>query len=134
MRTGAENNTRVEVMYRDADNYKTRDVHVFAGPPAPDLLARLVGCLDNDGDAYRLKPEMVGLRHPATVAPTFMVRFPDPDVDHDWSELDAHDVTPTPLAPSDARGFADFVAECERASEAGWGESGRTLSHPSATI
>ena len=108
--------TRIDLLYRDAANYKTASGVVFRGEPTPDLVARLTAALDGDS----IVCEQVGLIHPARTDNLFAGRFPDEEDDHGWVELDPERIRAVTSAPTDDRTFAEFVAACEQAAADGW--------------
>lgn len=110
-------NTRLDFLYRDAANYKTTSTVVVKGSPTPDLTARLHAALD---EGTYFAPELVGLEHPARRDVVFMARFPDPDDDHPFVELDADGITATARPATDTRTLSELVAAFEAAHAAGW--------------
>ena len=103
-------NTMVPVIYRDACNYKLHASWVFTGPPTPELTERLRSALD---DGLYLVAEQVGFEHLARGDDLFMLRFPDPEDDHGYLELEVDQVAPTAEEATDGRTFEQFVAACE---------------------
>lgn len=74
-------NTRVEYLYRDADNYKQFAWVVLGGEITPEERAHITAAL-NDGEFFI--PSQVGLED----LQPHMPLFPNPESDHVWHELD----------------------------------------------
>jgi hypothetical protein len=74
-------NTRVEYVYRDADNYKQFASVVLMGEITPEERARIAAGLDG---SECFIPSQVGLEDLQPRMPF----FPNPDSDHVWHELD----------------------------------------------
>ena len=71
-------NTKINYLYRDADNYKVYNVCVIAGELTGAEIRTIIGCCDS-GEYFI--PRQIGL--PETRFETY-----DPAVDHCWFELD----------------------------------------------
>lgn len=103
------NNARIEFMYRDGDNYKYHGEVVVSGSLSwPELLPFL-----NDGEKFA--PEDVGIEHPGLAAE----RFPDPQSDHCWCEIDEDCLKETNQEPTHGTA-AELLDKFRRASAAGW--------------
>lgn len=81
-------NTKIEYLYRDADNYKAYNSCVISGELTQDQIDTLVDCL-MDGEYF--VPRMVGL--PEKKFETYA-----PETDHPYFELDENCFTPTDAA------------------------------------
>lgn len=81
-------NTRINYLYRDADNYKAYNSCVVAGEIAQEQIDTILDCL-MDGEYF--VPRMVGL--PEKKFDTY-----DPGADHPYFELDEDSFTPTDAA------------------------------------
>ena len=98
-------NTRVEYLYRDADNYKQFASVVLSGEITPEERARIATALDN-GEYFI--PSQVGLEDLQTRMPF----FPNPDSDHVWHELDANlGITLVDYPPTGDAGIHEFASK-----------------------
>lgn len=77
--------TRVEYMYRDADNYKAWAHVDLAGAITPEqreTVRLTLASINVDHDGFI--PEKIDWPH----AGLSLDKYPDPESDHDWHELD----------------------------------------------
>jgi hypothetical protein len=95
-------NTRIEYLYRDADNYKQFGSVVLRGEITSQERERIKASLDS-GEYFI--PSQVGL---PDLQPK-MISFPDRDADHVWHELDVESdisfTTEPPTAHLDVHAF-----------------------------
>lgn len=82
-------NTKIEYMYRDADNYKKYKTVILEGVLTPEEIRDLLNCLD-DGEFFIA--QQVGL-------PDAHFDRYDPESDHPWMTLDGA-FTTTNAAPT----------------------------------
>lgn len=105
-------NTRLNLMYRDASNYKSTGEVVFAGAPTPELVNRFYAACDDDaGTGPSIICEQVAIEKPS-----FGGVYED---DHPWVEVS---LDPVGAAATDHRTFEEFVQEVEAAAVEGWDE------------
>lgn len=89
-------NTRINYLYRDADNYKMPNSCIVAGKITPEQIDTIISTLD-DGEYFI--PRLVGL--PEKKFDTY-----DPQSDHPFFELG-----PDSFEPTKARGTIDLTVE-----------------------
>lgn len=85
-----EKNTRIEYLYRDADNYKVWNCAVIPGEISNEQVKEILDCLD-DGEYFI--PHLVGL--PEKKFDDF-----DPEVDHGFFELGPYSFEETDEVPT----------------------------------
>lgn len=107
-------NTRIDYMYRDADNYKQHEWLIVSGAPTQELTDRLEETLD-DGEYFL--PGRVGL----TPLQSMMIdapNFGESGADHVWHELTG--ISETESEPTRQLTFEELVLAFEKAVEGGW--------------
>ena len=82
-------NTRINYLYRDADNYKMQNSCVIEGPVTEQQIGKILSCCDM---AHYFIPKQVGL--PETRFKTY-----NPEVDHCWFEIEESGFEPTDSPP-----------------------------------
>lgn len=110
-------NTRIEYLYRDADNYKCHNAVVIPGTMSREQIVRLMACLD-EGEYFI--PEQVGL--PANDMQSLGYSY-DEQSDHPWFQLYASGIVPTAQAPTEDVDPEALVVRFEKAAKDGWDES-----------
>lgn len=93
-------NTKINYLYRDADNYKMHNSCVISGQITPEQIASIIDTLD-DGEHFI--PHMVGL--PEQKFDTY-----DPQSDHPYFELGPDSFEPTMVKATVELTVAELVA------------------------
>lgn len=105
--------TRIGVLYRDADNFKSHGYYHVAGELTPEHVNRLRATVNGDG---HFLPRQIGADHLGGALGDY-----DEQSDHPWHEMDLDDVETTDYPDGEYMGTAEeFVATMEKASEEGW--------------
>jgi hypothetical protein len=105
-------NTRIEYLYRDADNYKIWEQVVVSGRLAFDDIGRYLD------DGHFIASE-VGLPDPQLEWAKQGYRFPT-DSDHVYVEVTADDIQPTLDAPTVSISASELLGRFKTASAKGW--------------
>jgi hypothetical protein len=102
-------NIRFSYMYRDAGNYKERGFVIFSNPSdySIDKLEKSIRNVLIDQLFFIPSECRIPLVH------TF---FFDPDLDHEWYELEEIELTPEPV--TDKRSIDTFIKICTKSYEA----------------
>ena len=109
-------NTKINYLYRDADNYKMQNECVIKGEITPEQIAVILSCL-NTGEFFI--PEQVGM-------PAMRFSKYDPQSDHPWMELQEDSFEPTSCKPTIDMTAEELVNQfLERKNN--WEEKGRNF-------
>ena len=106
-------NTKIEYLYRDADNYKVFNECVIEGLLSEEQKKQILGCRI-DGEWFI--PHMVGL-------PGNQFGSWDPESDHPLFELYEHSFEATRLSPTVDVKATDLVTAFDLCNKSNWNES-----------
>ena len=104
-------NTKIDFLYRNADNYKMYNECVVEGTLAEDEVKEIISCCDC-GEYFI--PSQIGL------SGMRFSRF-DPEVDHCWFELDESGFSATNMKPTENI-TANELLEAFRKAKGNWNE------------
>lgn len=112
-------NTKIEYLYRDADNYKMWNEAVVEGEITPEQIEQIMDCLE-DGEHFI--PNQVGLEE---------MRFSnvDPQSDHCWFELYPDGFSQTDKKPDSGMDVETLISNF-LAAKGKWDESASLLEWP----
>lgn len=108
-------NTRIDYLYRDADNYKRNNTVIVRGEITEALKQAIMNSLF-DGDGHFI-PEQLDLpiKRPGDTLTS---------ADHCFCELTADDFTLTDEAPTDPRTISNLATDFVQAAYDGWDVAG----------